>query len=345
MMRPFVVHAPYELSVTRSGAGTGTVVSSPAGISCGTDCAEPFNFGTQVTLTATAAAGNAFTGWSGACTGSGPCVVTVENALSATANFEPVCAAPTSFSVPASSTNGSVRLAWSKSATAGVTYVLMENGTPIYTGSDLTYTVYGRGSGSFSYTLKATRSGYLDSAIIGPYTTNVALACSPVTSFYPPVTSTSDTYRLAWSKSGTPGVDYVLTENGVEIYRGQSLYYYVSGRGNGSYVYALRAVKADYADSPEKGGTTTVTLTCGNISSFFPPATGKVGSYKFAWSRSGTPGVDYVLTENGTEIYRGPNLYHYVTWSAPGSYTYTLRAVRSGYLDSGVKTGTTGVSP
>ena len=41
-----------SLTVTKGGTGTGIVTSSPAGISCGSDCTEPYNAGTSVTLTA-----------------------------------------------------------------------------------------------------------------------------------------------------------------------------------------------------------------------------------------------------------------------------------------------------
>ena len=39
--------------VTLAGTGAGTVTSSPAGITCGSDCAEAYPPGTMVTLTAT----------------------------------------------------------------------------------------------------------------------------------------------------------------------------------------------------------------------------------------------------------------------------------------------------
>ena len=78
----------HTLVVTRAGAGTGTVTSSPAGITCGADCSEVYNYGTVVTLTAAAASGSAFAGWSGAgCSGTGTCVTTITAATSATATF------------------------------------------------------------------------------------------------------------------------------------------------------------------------------------------------------------------------------------------------------------------
>jgi hypothetical protein len=78
---------PFTMTVTKAGAGAGVVTSSPAGISCGGDCNESYFSGTSVTLTARAARGSTFAGWSGACTGTGPCVVSMTQARSVTATF------------------------------------------------------------------------------------------------------------------------------------------------------------------------------------------------------------------------------------------------------------------
>ncbi|MDQ3783164.1 MAG: hypothetical protein M3349_09570 [Actinomycetota bacterium] len=75
------------LTVTKTGTGTGTVTSNPAGVNCGTDCSEAYTSGTSVTLTAAPAVGSTFAGWSGACTGTGSCVVTMDAAKSVTATF------------------------------------------------------------------------------------------------------------------------------------------------------------------------------------------------------------------------------------------------------------------
>jgi phospholipase C len=82
------------LTVTTAGTGTGTVTSSPAGINCTsgstTGCSFSFEPNTAVTLTETPAATNVFSGWSGACTGTGTCSVTLTAATNAvTATFAP----------------------------------------------------------------------------------------------------------------------------------------------------------------------------------------------------------------------------------------------------------------
>jgi hypothetical protein len=75
------------LSVAKSGNGSGTVTSSPAGINCGSTCSAPFSYPTTVKLTATPAAGSIFTGWSGYCTGTGVCQVPMTATRSVTATF------------------------------------------------------------------------------------------------------------------------------------------------------------------------------------------------------------------------------------------------------------------
>jgi hypothetical protein len=78
----------FTLTVTKAGNGAGAVTSNPAGINCGTTCAADFNINQAVTLTAAAATGSTFTGWSGGgCTGTGTCTVTITAATTVTATF------------------------------------------------------------------------------------------------------------------------------------------------------------------------------------------------------------------------------------------------------------------
>ena len=82
------------LVVSKAGSGSGTVTSSPAGIDCGATCSSIFSFGAAVTLTAVPAAGSTFTGWSGACNGTGACNVTMNADKSVTATFSSATDAP-----------------------------------------------------------------------------------------------------------------------------------------------------------------------------------------------------------------------------------------------------------
>ncbi|MGV1048315.1 MAG: substrate-binding domain-containing protein [Solirubrobacterales bacterium] len=90
--RSFTVGTPtipkFKLKVPKIGTGTGTVTSSPAGINCGPTCEAEFEEGKEVTLSQLADAGSEFKGWSGACTGSGACKVTITSAKEVTARFD-----------------------------------------------------------------------------------------------------------------------------------------------------------------------------------------------------------------------------------------------------------------
>ena len=92
----------YSLSVTVSG--TGTVTSSPAGISCSAGtCGASFPAGSTVVLTASA---GTLSAWGGACSGSAStCSVTMTAAKSATATFTTPVYSLTVAPVP---TNGTV---------------------------------------------------------------------------------------------------------------------------------------------------------------------------------------------------------------------------------------------
>lgn len=61
------------VTVTRAGTGEGTVTSLAPGIACGERCTASFD--AALHLAATAAPGSMFSGWDGACAGTGACVV------------------------------------------------------------------------------------------------------------------------------------------------------------------------------------------------------------------------------------------------------------------------------
>jgi hypothetical protein len=80
------------VTVEKLGKGKGLISSSPAGISCGDRCTAPFARGTRVVLTATPRGGSKFAGWSGSCSGTGSCTVTVDGPTVVGARFARICA-------------------------------------------------------------------------------------------------------------------------------------------------------------------------------------------------------------------------------------------------------------
>lgn len=125
------------LTVSRGGAGAGSVTSDPAGITCGTICSARFAVGTTVVLTAQSSLGSdggfsAFAGYSENCTPfaratSEPdklprplpwCKVTLSGDTTVRATFQyfPPCIVP---SVKGMTVNNAKRRLWSRKCRAG----------------------------------------------------------------------------------------------------------------------------------------------------------------------------------------------------------------------------------
>ena len=78
----------FTLTVARNGSGSGSVVSTPLGIACGSDCSEEYFQGTLVTLFANAATGSEFAGWIGCPLANGnECFYAVDADRTITATF------------------------------------------------------------------------------------------------------------------------------------------------------------------------------------------------------------------------------------------------------------------
>jgi len=93
----------FILTAVKSGSGSGTIASDPAGIYCGADCSEAYVSGASVTLTATPEGGSTFAGWGGDCTlfaAQTTCTLIMNSAKNVTATFD----APASDTTPPTGT-------------------------------------------------------------------------------------------------------------------------------------------------------------------------------------------------------------------------------------------------
>jgi hypothetical protein len=181
-----------------------------------------------------------------------------------------VAGMPTTLSVPTSNTTGSVTAGWSASLTPGAIYVLerADNGgafVQVFTGSVLSYTST-LGNGSYVFRVKATKSGFADSAWKTSATCNVLLTASMPATLSVPTSSTTGKVTASWSASATADATYVLerSDNGgafTQVYAGSlRTYTETVPLPNGSYVYRVKAVKDGYVASTWKtSGTCVVT--------------------------------------------------------------------------------------
>jgi hypothetical protein len=79
----------FQLTVTLAGSGTGTVSSTPSGVTClGKICTGTFAAGATIGLVAAPASGSMFVGWSGGCTGNGACTPVMNADINVTATIE-----------------------------------------------------------------------------------------------------------------------------------------------------------------------------------------------------------------------------------------------------------------
>jgi M6 family metalloprotease-like protein len=148
----------YVISVQGAGSGSGVITSSPAGISCTVSagavsgaCNTAYAAGTAVTLTAAAAPGHVFTGWSGACSGTAACAVSMTQARSVTAGFAQQFTVTTASSpVAGGTTSGGGTFTTGSAVTVLATpangYVFVnwtENGAPVSTSPSFSFSVAG----------------------------------------------------------------------------------------------------------------------------------------------------------------------------------------------------------
>ena len=81
----------FNLATTKAGSGTGTVTSTDGAINCGSTCSKVYNSGTVVQLTASAAVGSIFAGWSATgCSTTGSVIMDASKTCTATFNLQPV---------------------------------------------------------------------------------------------------------------------------------------------------------------------------------------------------------------------------------------------------------------
>ena len=176
-----VTHA---LVVSLSGAGTGTVTSTPAGVACGADCSESYPHNAVVTLAATASAGSTFVGWTGACSGTGSCQLTMTGDRQVTATFTPL---RTLAVTPGGTGSGSV-----SSSPAGISCPAdCAEDYPLGTPVTLTATP----------AVSSTFTGWSGGGCSGTGTCAVTLASSTTVS----ATFTINTYALTVTLSQRPG--------------------------------------------------------------------------------------------------------------------------------------------
>jgi PKD repeat protein len=221
----------FDLTVSGQGSGSGQVTSSPAGIACPPVCQAGFDPGTAVTLTASPDAGSIFTGWSGDCSGTGACQITMNQARSVTANFALNTPPQASFTVNCTALGCTFDGSGSADSDGTIAAYTWDFGDGSQ-GSGLTPSHSYATPGSYSVTLTVT-----DNAAAG---TSTSMTVSPITLAVRGYKQNGlEKVQLSWS--GATGASFDVYRNSTRIATIPANVYTdnINKKGSGAYTYQV----------------------------------------------------------------------------------------------------------
>jgi hypothetical protein len=266
---------------------------------------------------------------------------------------------PPSISVPSSSITGSYTISWGASTTGNVNFYELYQATnasfsgasKVYSGATASAGITGRPDGTYYYRVRACLmttacSGYAT----GGNPIVVTLPPSAPASISVPSSSITGGYTISWGTSSGNVTAYELQEATNSSFTGATLAYSgtlttkaISGKGNGSYYYRVRACNTAAACS---GYTTGANSTFVTLPPSVPGATSvpspynNTGSYTISWGASTGLVTAYELLENiafGSEtlIYSGTATSTSVSSKPDNVYSYRVRACNTTAACSG----------
>ena len=273
--------------------------------------------------------------------------------------------APSSISIPPTSVSGSFTVSWG-SATSGTatTYKLYEATNSSFSGQVLVHNaagtskaLSGRGNGTYYYRVIACNASGCSGYRTGGNTLKVTLPPGAPSSISVPSGSTTGGFTISWGSASGTVTAYKLYEATNSSFTGQTLVHNgaatskaLSGRGNGTYYYRVRACNGSACSGYRTGGSPiSVTLPPGIPSSITVPSSSNTGDYTVSWGASSGNVSAYQLYESTssnfsgqTRVYSGTGRSKGVSGKSGGNYYYRVRACNgsacSGYRTAGNST-------
>jgi YD repeat-containing protein len=254
---------------------------------------------------------------------------------------------PAYISVPGSSNTGSYMVNWGASSGTMTAFELYESSNSSFTGETRVYSGSGtstsrsRGNGTWYYRVRACNGLACSGYAAGPYIITVTIPPSTPASISVPKDSQNGTYLISWQASSGNVTAYQLYEANNSGFSGESLVYSgvgintsLSGRGNGTYYYRVRACNGSVCSGYAFGANSTaVTLPPGAPGSIGVPNGSTNGSYSISWGSASGTVTAYKLYEATNSSFSGESLIYSgagsgasVSGRGNGTYYYRVHA-------------------
>lgn len=286
------------------------------------------------------------------------------SANSLTYQLQVIDTKPASISVPTSSANGSYTVSWGAAGGTVTAYELYEatnssftGQVRVYNGTALSTAISGRGDGAYFYRARACNGSTCSAYRTGANSVTVLLPPTTPASISVPSSSTNGAYTITWGVAGGSVARYELYEatnssfsGEVIVHNAAALSVALSGRGNGTYYYRVRACNASGC-GPHRAGANSmyVTLPPGTPSSISVPTMSGSASHTISWGAASGVVTSYQLFEatnpsfsGETQAYGGTGTSIALSGRETGTYYYRVRACNVNAC-SGLAVGANGI--
>lgn len=267
---------------------------------------------------------------------------------------------PPSITVPSGSTTGNYTISWGAATAAVSSYELYEatnsnfsGQTLVHSGTGTSKALTGRSNGNYYYRVRGCNAGTCSGYRTGANAVAVTLPPGIPPSISVPSGSTTGNYTISWGASSGTVTAYKLYEATSSNFSGQTLVYNgagtskaLSGRGNGTYYYRVRACNGSACSGYRTGSNAlSVTLPPGTPASISVPSSSSTGNYTISWGTASGTLTAYKLYEatnssfsGQVQVYSGTAKTKALSGRSNGTYYYRVRAC-NGSSCSGYRTG------
>jgi YD repeat-containing protein len=267
---------------------------------------------------------------------------------------------PPSISVPATSTTGSYTISWGTSSGTVTAYRLYEATNSSFSGQTLVHdgaatgkALSGKANGTYYYRVRACNASGCSAYRTSGNAVTVTIPPGLPASITVPSSSTTGSYSISWGAASGTVTAYKLYEATNSSFTGQTLVHNgiatskaLSGKGNGTYYYRVRACNGSACSGYRTGGNAvTVTLPPGVPASISVPSSSGTGNYTISWGTSSGTVTAYKLYEatnssfsGQVQAYSGTGTSKAISGKSNGTYYYRVRACNGGSC-SGYRSG------